>query len=650
MRTLGIDLETYSSVELKKTGVYPYAGSPDFEILLLGYAVDDEPVKVVDLANGEAIPAEIVDAITDPGVLKAAFNAAFERICLSRHLGLSEFLSPDSWRCTMVHSSYLGLPNNLDQVAKVLKVSEKLAEGKDLIKYFCSPCKTTIANGGRARNQPHHSPEKWERFKLYNVRDVEVEREVRNKLSGHDVPREEHRLWALDQRINDRGVLVDTGLVEHAITCDEQHKARVMEEAITLTGLDNPGSVQQLKAWLLAAEGLEVDKLTKETVPMLLKQTGSESVRRVLQLRQELAKTSVRKYTAMRNAVNRDGRVRGLLQFYGARTGRWAGRIFQPQNLPRIFFSEKDLETARGLLKSGNYETLNLLFRSTPEALSQLVRTVLTASKGHVLHVVDYSSIEALLLAYYADEIWVLDVFKSGGDIYVHTAARMYDKPASTITKDSPERGRGKLGCLACGYGGGVGAIKKFVKPGEMTEEEMQDIVSGWRSANPNIVALWKQVEAAAREAIAAKTEISVGKGIGFDFKGGMLFMILPSGRRLAYPRTRIEPHPAHGGDTICFEGINSLTKKWERQFTYSGKLVENAIQAIARDCLAAAMPRVEAAGYQILLTVHDELITQTLEGQGSAKELAEIVTRPIAWAPRLTLRASGESSYYYCK
>ncbi len=483
-----------------------------------------------------------------------------------------------------------------------------------------------------------------------NHHDVEVERQVRNMLSRFPVPENEWRLWTLDQRINDRGVLVDSKLVDHAIHCDEQHKAKATEEAILLTGLDNPSSVYQLKNWLYVKEGIQAEKLTKDTVPELVKQTGSKTVKRVLELRRELAKTSVRKYTAMKNALCFDGKVRGLLQFYGARTGRWAGRIFQPQNLPRISLSNLDLTTARNLLKSGEYEMLDALYRSTPDVLSQLIRTVLIASEGQIFHVVDFNSIEALLLAYYAEENWALDVFYAGGDIYAYTASRMYDKPVSTITKESPERARGKVGCLACGYQGGIGAIQKFVKPGEMSEDEMREIVHGWRDANPNIVKFWKQFNESVTEAIAARTTVKVTNGISFEFSNGMLFMHLPSRRRLSYPKVKIEPHPVHGRDAISFEGINSVTKKWGKQFTYSGKLVENAIQAIARDCLAVAMERSEEAGYPILLTVHDELITLTAETFGSADNLAEIVTQPIAWAPGLKLRASGDSTDYYCK
>lgn len=650
MRYLSIDLETYSSKELKRTGVYPYAGSPDFEILLFGYAVDDEPIQVVDLANGGAIPDEIIEAITDSTIIKTAFNAAFERVCLSKYLGLSEYLSAESWQCTMVQALYLGLPASLDQAAKVLKVGAKLSEGKDLIKYFCTPCKPTAINGYRTRNRSYHDPEKWERFKQYNFRDVEVERQVRQMLVKFPVPDNEWRMWVLDQTINDRGILVDKELVEHAICCDEQHKAEATEEAILLTGLEKPSSVSQLKNWLYVKEGLETEKLTKDTVPELVKKTDSKTVKRVLELRQELAKTSVRKYTAIKNALCSDGKVRGLLQFYGARTGRWAGRIFQPQNLPRISLSNLELTAARNLLKSGQYEMLDTLFKSTPDVLSQLVRTVLIASEGQIFHVVDFNSIEALLLAYYAEEKWALDVFYAGGDIYAHTASRMYDKPVSTISKESPERARGKVGCLACGYQGGIGAIQKFVKSGEMTEDEMREIVYGWRDANPNIVKFWKQFDEAATEAIVARTTVKVTRGISFEFTRGMLFMHLPNGRRLSYPKTKIERHPVHGRDAISFEGINSVTKKWGTQFTYSGKLVENAIQAIARDCLAVAMERSEAAGYPILLTVHDELITQTADSFGSAKELAEIVTQPISWAPGLKLRASGDTTNYYCK
>lgn len=649
MRTLCCDIETYSSIDLISSGVYKYAEAPDFEVLLFAYAWDDEPVRIVDLASGERLPDEVEDALQNDRVLKTAYNASFERTCLAQSTGM--LMIPSEWECTMVAALSSGMPGSLAAVAQVLGLAEQKDKlGKSLINYFCKPCVATRTNNGRTRNLPRHDPEKWALFKNYCKQDVEVERALRKALS-YNPPAWERRLWVLDQEINDRGVQLDRHLVENAIQCDLKNREKLTAEVIQLTGLDNPNSIQQLSRWLEEAEGVEIVKLTKATVPELIKSAGSDTTKRVLEIRQELSKISIKKFAAMVAAVCSDDRVRGLLQFYGARTGRWAGRLLQPQNFPRIMLGEMDLATARRLVRAGNFEMLELLYDSVPDTLSQLIRTAFIAKDGYRLVVCDLSAIEARILAWAAGETWALEEFRGAGKIYEATAARMYGVPKEQIKKGSPERQKGKAAVLACGYAGGVGALKKMgAERDGLSEEEMQSIVTSWRKANPNIVSFWRQMEKAAVEAVEARIRIHVKNGIYFDIRGGSLYMGLPSGRELSYPKPEMAEHPKHGRPALSFEGVNSLTRKWERQFTYSGKLVENATQAIARDVMAAGMVAATAAGYNVILTVHDELVCEVKEGHGSAAELAMLMTRDLPWALGLPLAAEGAESEYYCK
>jgi DNA polymerase len=658
---LSIDLETYSPVDLTKTGVYPYVAHPDFEILLFGYAWDDNPVKVIDFTQGEELPEDVQYAIRHNAVMKTAFNAQFERVCLSKYLKLSDgyFLSTMSnkgeavWSCTAVHALTLGLPGKLEQVAKVLNFpqdKQKMTEGKALIKYFCMPCAPTKTNGGRTRNLPSDAPEKWELFKTYCGQDVTVEREIRTFLSRYPVTKDELRLYALDQSINDRGVRVDATLVKHAIACDEQHKTRAMAEAVKLTGLDNPNSGAQLKTWLFDEDCLVVDSLTKETVPELLKQTENETVKRALELRQELSKTSVKKYQAMHNAAGVDDRVRGLLQFYGAnRTGRWAGRLVQVQNLPQNHL--RDLDLARQLLRDGEYEMIEVLFGNVQSVLSQLIRTAFIPREGNRFLVADFSAIEARVIAWLAGERWRLDVFNTHGKIYEASAATMFKVPIETIDKHSPLRQKGKISELALGYGGAAGALITMgaLKMG-LTEEELPALVAAWRKANPNIVQLWRAVEGAAMTAVRDKTRVNLRKGVYFLCQGGMLFAGLPSGRRLAYVRPKLEEGGRFNRLSLSYEGMDQTTKQWTRVPTYGGKLVENIIQAIARDCLGEALLRLDAAGYKTVMHVHDESVIEEPNGFGSLEEACTIMGQPIAWAPGLPLRADGFETEFYRK
>jgi len=956
---LSCDIETYSSVDLGKSGVYAYTEAPDFEILLFGYAFDDEPVQVVDLASGEPLPHHVLQALTDPNVIKTAFNANFERTCISKHFGYP--MPPWQWRCTQVHALTLGLPIHLEGAAKAMKLKQqKDTAGKLLIRYFSMPCKPTKTNGRRTKNRPEHAPEKWEQFKAYCRQDVEVEREIRKALERFPVPPIEQRLWELDQRINDSGVQINPILVANAITCDTQYQERLIKEAAKLTGLDNPKSVAQLKKWLLEAEGLEVESLNKDSIPELLKQTESETVKRVLELRQEMAKTSVKKYMAMDRARCRDNRIRGLLQFYGAnRTGRWAGRLVQVQNLPQNKLP--DLDLARQLLIAGEYETLELLYDSVPVVLSQLIRTAFISAEGHRFIVADFSAIEARVIAWYANEKWRLDVFNTHGKIYEASASAMFKVPIEEITKGNPLRQKGKvaeLACIAegqlvltntglvpienitlqhkvwdgmefikheglifkgvrevmtyegltatpdhlvwveeqsepirfedvassgahllrtgvgrqairmgrdyqpgkemetglercsstdpmcqlwgspmdaarqpdqrnikrmpnllttktntemvrqeangcqtalhqperqklcqlrsqrdripfqfdsgsrtldnrefrtpierfgvrqnrhkwplrtgkypiypqtskpgqqtfnditgmeskrvavctecsyqetipgndqrgnnrgsqtgcerqteklagnrrkvkvydilnagprhrftvsnclvhnCGYQGGPGALISMgaLKMG-LKEEELPKIIRSWRQANPHIVQFWYDVERAAIEAVRDKTAVHLHHGLVFSYESGIMFIRLPSGRRLAYVRPRIEIDERFNKPVLTYEGMDQTTKQWARLNTYGGKLVENIVQATARDCLAEAMLRVDAAGYRIVMHVHDEVVLEVPHGSsGSLEEVCEIMGQPIKWAPGLPLRADGFEADYYKK
>lgn len=646
-RTLGIDIETYSSNDISD-GVYKYAEADDFEILLFTYSINDGPVLITDIAQGEKIPARIIEALTDPSVLKTAFNAAFERTCLNRFLGLH--MDAEQWECTMVRAAMLGLPLSLDGVGRVLRLEQqKMSEGKALIRYFSVPCKPTKVNGGRTRNLPQHAPDKWATFKRYCVRDVEVEQAIRRITSGYKIPESERRLYIADQRINDRGVLVDMQLVEQAIRMDAAYKGRINAEAAELSGLDNPNSVAQLKAWLESETGATVDKLSKKDIPDLLASASSDKVERMLCIRQEMAKTSTKKYEAMKETACADGRVRGLLQFYGAnRTGRWAGRLVQVQNLPQNHLD--DLDYARELVKSGDMQTVELLFGNVPDTLSQLIRTAFIARDGCTFLVCDFSAIEARVIAWLAREKWRLEVFRTHGKIYEASASMMFHVPVEEITKTDPRRQKGKIAELALGYQGGVGAMKQMggEKMG-LSEDEMNDIVNNWHNANPAIVRLWKDVEDAARMVIRSGEPVSV-KGLKFFMSLGALMVRLPSGRCLSYPRPAIGQN-RFGTASIQYEGVNQTTKQWGVQETYGGKLVENIVQGIARDCLAVTILRLEEQGFPIVFHVHDEVIIEAPEdGVHTLEAVEEIFRTPIPWAPDLPLKGAGYKTKYYLK
>ena len=650
MKILSIDLETYSSVDLAKCGVYRYCDSDDFEILLFAYAADDEEVQIIDLASGEKIPKEIAAAITDPQIIKTAYNANFERTCLTKYF--NKPMAPSQWRCSSVHALMLGLPGNLDGVAKCLKLeAQKMKEGKALIRYFSMPCKATKANGGRTRNLPHHDKKKWESFKAYCRQDVEVERQIRKRLELFPIPTEEQKLWELDQKINDNGVSVDMELVTNAIIADVEYRKRALDEATKLTKLDNPNSPVQLKTWL-EEQGVEVESLSKKNVEELLNEVEDLQVKNVLELRQAMSKTSIKKYEAMYRSMCSDGNIRGLVQFYGAnRTGRFAGQLVQIHNLPRNDMS--DLELARQLLKEGNYELLDLLFESVPEVLSQLIRTALIPSKGHRFIVTDFSAIEARIIAWLAGEKWVLDTFKGHGKIYEMTASRMFGVPLERITKGNPEyelRQKGKVAVLACGYQGSTGALIAMgaLNMG-LTEDELPEIVSSWRKSNPNIVKLWKNIEDAAITAVKERVVVKMQYGLKFIYKSGILFMTLPSGRSLAYVRPRIGIDERFNKEQLSYEGIDA-GNQWGRIPTYGGKLTENCIQAIARDCLAVAMLRLDEAGYKIAFHVHDEVILDVPNGFGSLEEVEKIMGQSIPWAPDLPLKAEAFETDYYKK
>lgn len=770
---LTVDTETYSSVDLPRCGVHAYSQAEDFTVLLFGFAFDDEPVQIIDLAGGEQLPGEILKALTDPGIVKSAFNAAFERTCLARYLNTP--MPPEQWRCSQARALILGLPSSLKNVAECLKLTQqKMDEGMGLIRYFSIPCKPTQANGGRTRNLPHHDSEKWELFKTYCKQDVEVERAIRKKLEQFPMPEQELKLWFLDQKINDFGIKIDMELVENAIRCDEDYQTKSLEEATNLTGLENPNSPAQLKSWLQDNHNIEVESLNKETVKDLLAETNNPIVKRALELRQEMSKTSVRKYEAMDRAVCKDGRVRGLLQYYGASTGRWAGRILNPQNLPRNNMS--DLDMARELLKAGDYGALELLFDSVPDVLSQLIRTAFIPSPGHRFIVSDFSSIERVVLAWLAGERWVVEAYKAKKDLYIATASQMFNVPIDQIDKKSPLRQKGKvadLACIAegqpvltdtglvpieevttehkvwdgeewvthdgvvfrgekgvityegltatkdhlvwiegkpepvrfeyaatsgahllrtgeisqrkdkgrnytgcgrkarlydilnagpnnrftvsnclvhnCGYQGGVGALKALgaLKMG-LQEDELPGIVAAWREANPSIVKLWWAVEKAAIKAVRDKTPVEMRYGLEFQYKSGVLFVRLPSGRSLAYVRPKIELEERFNKEGVTYEGVN--LGKWCRIRTYGGRGVENIVQGIARDCLAEALLRLDKAGYKIAFHVHDEAVLDVPHGFGSLEEVNAIMGQPIAWAPGLPMRAEGFEADHYKK
>ena len=598
---MGIDIETYSSAPLPRCGVYRYCDAPDFGILLFSYAFDDDPVKTIDLASGETLPKEVISALKDPTIIKVAYNAQFERVCLSRYLG--HWLDPHQWRCTMVMAAYLTLPGRLADAAVALGTTEKkMEEGKDLIRYFSVPCKPTKTNGGRTRNLPADAPDKWAVYRQYNAQDVETERAIRKALEKYPLPEQEWELYALDQQINDRGVRVDKKLVKNAIAVDAVFAQAAYQRAKELTGLENPGSVNQLKAWL-ADQDMPMESLARKIVQEKAAQTDG-IVAELLNLRLELSKTSVKKYEAMARCVCRDGRVHGLLQFYGAnRTGRWAGRLVQAQNLPQNHLP--DLELAREIVKTGDEELLDTLFASVPGTLSELIRTAFIPKDGCRFLVSDFSAIEARVLAWLANEEWVLEEFRGKGKIYEATASRMFHIPQESIVKGNPNyeyRQKGKQATLSCGYGGGVGALKAM--GAKMPEEEMQPLVDAWRAANPNIVAFWNTLDRAARTVIRRETSVRVGK-VTLYWQGDKMFMRLPSGRNLCYQSPHFTEN-RFGSDAIGYYAPNAAGQMVVQE-TFGGKLAENATQAIARDILAHALLTLEKNGYPVIFHVHDE-------------------------------------------
>ena len=642
MKKLSIDLETYSSVDLGKSGVYKYAESEDFEILLFAYSIDDREVKVIDLANGEIIPEEILSALSDESIEKWAFNANFERVCLSKFLG--ERLKPQGWYCTMIWSAYLGLPLSLEKVGEVLKLDkQKMNEGKALIRYFSIPCKPTKANGMRKRNLPHHDLKKWSTFKEYNQRDVETEMAIKKKLSAFPMPQSEWENYWIDQNINDRGILIDESLVDSAIKFDEILREENMLRAIELTSLENPNSPLQLKEWL-NKKGLEIDSLAKKDVESALKNAEGD-IKEVLELRQELSKSSVRKYDAMKNVKGKDNRARGLIQFYGAnRTGRYSGRLIQVQNLRRN--NLKDLELARSLVKNRDYETLEILYESPSDILSQLIRTAFIPKEGTRFIISDFSAIEARVLAWLAGEQWVLDAFENGEDIYCRTASRMFGVPVEKHGVNGHLRQKGKIATLACGYQGALGALKAMggIEMG-LSEDELQSIVDSWREANPYIVSLWWDIDSVVKRVVKTRTKEKY-KSLVISYEKGILFIELPSKRRLAYPKAKIGTN-RFGGESIVYEGI-VVGNKWDKIESYGGKFVENIVQAIARDILAEAMMRLEKKGFNIVMHIHDEVVIES--DSSSIEEINEIMSIVPIWAPGLILDADGFESKFYKK
>lgn len=640
-----IDLETFSSVDIAKAGAFKYVEAPDFEILLLAYAWNQAPVQVMDLTDPfkhEQLP-DVIEALLDPGIIKVAHSCAFERACLSKYLGRD--LPPEQWEDTMIMAAMNGLPMSLNAAGAALNLKDqKIKEGTQLISYFCKPCKPTLTNGGRTRNLPEHAPDKWERFKFYCRRDVEVEQAIYYRLRGLPVTDFERRLWALDARINERGVLVDTDLAEAAIAVDDAFKAEHLAEMQKLTGLDNPNSVAQLKTWLSTNAGLDVDSLNKATVSDLKAQGLDATTTRVLELRQLLGKTSTAKYQAMTTAVCDDGRVRGLLQYYGAgRTGRWAGRLIQLQNLPQNHL--ENIGAVREMVRSRDLDTLEMVFDNVPDVLSQLIRTAFVAPEGHTLLVADFSAIEARVIAYLAGELWRMDVFAKGGDIYCSSASQMFKVPVVKHGVNGHLRQKGKIAELACGYGGGVGALKAFGadKMG-LTEDEMQTIVTQWRQASPTIPRFWRDAEDAAKRALEQPGRtVGIKCGVKYRRDVDALRCLLPSGRVLSYWQARLDD------GQITFMAQNQTTRKWEKSETWGGKLVENIVQAYARDCLAVAMLRLADAGYKILFHVHDEIIAEAPDGS-RWEDMAEIMGQPIPWAPGLLLRADGYDTKFYMK
>lgn len=663
IREMSIDLETYSDIDITKCGAYKYAESDYFEILLFGVSVNGGPVKVYDLACGDTIPEEILAALSDENITKWAFNASFERICLSNWLKrhcpehfrgysipedpASKYLDPSSWKCTMIWSAYMGLPLSLEGVGAVLKLQDqKLKEGKDLIRYFCKPCKPTKANGGRTQNLPQHDSEKWILFKEYNRRDVEVEIAIKQKLARFPVPDFVWDEYHLDQEINDRGIMIDPEFVSNAIAFDERSRASLMSKMRDITGIDNPNSVQQMKEWL-SDRGIEMESLGKKEVAKFVKDSIGNmdgNITEALKLRLQLAKSSVRKYQAMQNVMCSDGRAHGMFQFYGAnRSGRWAGRLIQLQNLPQNHIP--DLAEARALVRSGDYDTMNLLYNDIPDTLSQLIRTAFIPKPGYKFIVSDYSAIEARVLAHIAGEKWRSKVFAEGKDIYCASASQMFGVPVEKHGINSHLRQKGKIAELALGYGGSVGALKSMgALDNGLQEEELQPLVNAWRQANPNIVHFWWDVDNAVKTTVRQRIKTEV-RGIRFSYKSGMLFITLPSGRQLVYVKPRIGEN-RFGGESVTYEGIDA-TKKWERIESYGPKFVENIVQAISRDLLCFAMRNLSFC--QIVGHVHDEVIIEC-GPEVSVQDLCDIMSRSPDWMPGILICGDGYQCDFYRK
>lgn len=642
IRELGIDIETYSSEDIARTGVYKYAEADDFAVLLFAYSAGGSPVRVVDIASGEALPGEVREALTNPAVLKTAYNAAFERVCLSRYLGVA--LQPEQWDCTMVRAARLALPLSLAQCSAVLGLTQqKMKEGAGLINYFSKPCRPTKANGERTRNLPWHAPDKWTVFKRYCKRDVEVEQAIRRKVVRLEISEEERGIWLLDQHINDRGILIDIQMARKAAEMDDTYRANLHREAQLLTGLENPGSPVQLKAWLKEKTGLTFKSIDKQAVADALPSIKSKRALRILRIRQELGKTSTAKYKAMLACACKDDRVRGLFQFYGAnRTGRWAGRLLQLQNLPQNHIT--DLDYARTLVKTGTLDDVCFEFGNVPQLLSELIRTALIAKPDHTFIVCDFSAIEARVVAWLAGESWVLDTFRAGGDIYCATASQMFGVPVEKHGRNAELRAKGKIATLACGYGGGLGALKAMgADRMGLTDEEIKEVITKWRTANPRIVRFWRHAEDAVRIALEGDAA-PIERGIQMQRQWGGISITLPSGRRLFYPRMK-----AGAENRLEYEGVNQETHARGAVDTYGGKIVENITQAIARDCLALTMLRLDKAGFKIVCHIHDETVIEATKEQ-RLEDVEEIFKQDVPWAPGLPLRGAGYTTPYYLK
>lgn len=654
-KLMGVDIETYSSVDLSKSGVYRYTEAPDFAVLIIGFKFDDEDeIRQIDTTDPDfELSDDWLDfsgAVTDPDVIKTAFNASFERTCLAKWLGKK--MPPEQWRCTMVKALSLGLPGSLMGVGLALGLPEdklKDPQGKALIQYFSKPCRPTRANGGRTRNLPAHDPKKWELYLSYNRQDVVTEQEILKKLSIYKTTAEEQELWNLDQQMNDHGVRLDRQMIDRIVSYDDQHRIDLQEQAKALTGLSNPNSVSRLKGWLMT-KGVEVDSLNKDALSKLLEGNLSADVRQVLEIRSALGKTSVKKYSAMQEVICADDHLRGILQFYGAnRTGRWAGRLVQTHNLARN--SLPDLALARELASAGDFETLEMLFGEPSFVFSELIRTAFVASSGCRFVVSDFSAIEARVISWIAGEEWRLKTFRDGGDIYCATASQLYHKPVVKHGINGELRQKGKVAELACGYGGGVGAMKRMDRDGVIPEEELQGIVDAWRRANSTIPKLWRTCELAAKTAIKEHRTVRIQRGIEFSYINRNLFVRLPGGRKICYWGARLTLDDRMGRESIVYMGTNQTTKRWEETETYGGKLVENIVQATARDCLAVSMQRVTAKGYQIVMHVHDEMIVDVpIEDKDALATINACMAEPISWAPGLPLKGDGYETPFYLK